>query len=200
RYTECRLQGLAAELLVELGSKTVDYRPSYDGTRFEPIVIPARVPQLLMNGTTGIAVGMATNVPPHNLGELADALIELSKDAKLETKDLLKHIKGPDFPTGGLVLNSRAELREIYETGQGGVRVRGERKLEELPRGGKQIVVTSIPYTVNKSSLVAKFGDLVRERKLTPLVDVRDESTRDVRIVMEIKRDSDPELVMAYLF
>src|SRR5438477_4943882 len=200
RYTECRLTPVASELLTELSKQTVGFRPNYDGTRFEPIVIPARVPQLLMNGTTGIAVGMATNVPPHNLGELADALIELSKDAKLETKDLLKHIKGPDFPTGGLILNSRAELRSIYETGQGGVRVRGEWKLEELARGGKLIVVTSIPYAVNKANLVMKFGDLVRERKLTPLVDVRDESTKDVRIVLEIKRDTDPELVMAYLY
>src|SRR5947199_8405731 len=166
RYTECRLTPVASELLTELSKQTVGFRPNYDGTRFEPIVIPARVPQLLMNGTTGIAVGMATNVPPHNLGELADALIELSKDAKLETKDLLKHIKGPDFPTGGLVLNSRAEPRAIRALGQGGVRMRGEWKVEDLPRGGKQIVVTSIPYTVNKSSLVAKLGDIVRERKL----------------------------------
>jgi DNA gyrase subunit A len=200
RYTECRLTPVASELLTELSKETVGFRPNYDGTRTEPIVIPARVPQLLMNGTTGIAVGMATNVPPHNLGELADALVELSKDGTLETKDLLKHIKGPDFPTGGLVLNSRAELREIYETGQGGVRMRGEWKLEELPRGGRQIVVTSIPYTVNKSSLVAKLGEIVRERRLAHLVDVRDESTKDVRIVLEIKRDSDPELVMAYLY
>src|SRR2546421_319764 len=200
RYTECRLTPVASELLTELSKETVGFRTNYDGTRTEPIVIPARVPQLLMNGTTGIAVGMATNVPPHNLAELADALIELSKDGSLETKDLLKHIKGPDFPTGGLVLNSRAELREIYETGQGGVRMRGEWKVQDLPRGGKQVVITSIPYTVNKSSLVAKLGEIVRERKLAHLVDVRDESTKDVRIVLEIKRDSDPELVMAYVF
>src|SRR5438874_8159252 len=191
RYTECRLAALASELLTELSKRTVDYRPTYDGTTFEPIVIPARLPQLLMNGTTGIAVGMATNIPPHNLSELCDALRDLSLHKDLETKDLLKHIKGPDFPTGGLILNSRSELRQIYETGQGSVRVRGEWKLEELPRGGRQVVVTSIPYTINKSNLVMKFGDLVRERKLTPLVDVRDESTNDVRIVLEIKRDAD---------
>src|SRR6266446_4219635 len=200
RYTECRLAALASELLTELGKQTVDYRPTYDGTLLEPIVIPARLPQLLMNGTTGIAVGMATNIPPHNVGELCDALLDLSKHKDLTVRDLLKHIKGPDFPTGGQVLNSKTELKEIYETGQGSIRVRGEWKLEELPRGGKQIVVTSIPYAVNKSNLVMKFGDLVRERKLTPLVDVRDESTKDVRIVLEIKRDSDPELVMAYLY
>ncbi|HWT86480.1 MAG TPA: DNA topoisomerase (ATP-hydrolyzing), partial [Myxococcales bacterium] len=200
RYTECRLAALAAELVQELAKRTIDYRPNYDGTQFEPVVIPARLPQLLMNGTTGIAVGMATNIPPHHLGELCDALIDLSKHKDLEVKDLLKHIKGPDFPTGGQILNSKSELRAIYETGQGSVRVRGEWKLEDLPRGGKQIIVTSVPYAVNKSSLVMKFGDLVRERKLTPLVDVRDESTKDVRIVLEIKREADPELVMAYLY
>src|SRR4051812_3454712 len=200
RYTECRLAALAAELVQELAKRTIDYRPNYDGTQFEPIVIPARLPQLLMNGTTGIAVGMATNIPPHNVGELCDALIDLSKHKDLAVKDLLKHIKGPDFPTGAQILNDKAELRQIYETGQGGIRIRGEWKLEDLPRGGKQIVITSMPYTVNKSNLVMKFGDLVRERKLTPLVDVRDESTKDVRIVLEIKRDADPELVMAYLY
>jgi len=118
--------------------------------------------------------------------ELCDALVELIAHPKLETKDLLKFIKGPDFPTGAQLLNSRAELRQIYESGQGSLRIRGEWKLEELPRGGQQIVVTSIPYTVNKSSMVAKFGDLVRERKLPPLVDVRDESTKDVRVVLEL--------------
>src|SRR5438552_4902585 len=200
RYTECRLAALAAELVQELAKRTIDYRPNYDGTQFEPIVIPARLPQLLMNGTTGIAVGMATNIPPHNLDELCNALRELSLHKGLKVSDLMKHIKGPDFPTGGQILNSKSELKEIYETGQGGVRVRGEWKLEDLPRGGKQIVVTSIPYAVNKANLVMKFGDLVRERKLTPLVDVRDESTKDVRIVLEIKRDADPELVMAYLY
>src|SRR4051812_28739118 len=200
RYTECRLAPLASELLVELSKRTIDYRPTYDGTMFEPIVVPARLPQLLMNGTTGIAVGMATNIPPHNVQELCDALVELIAHPKLETKDLLKFIKGPDFPTGAQVLNSKAELRQIYETGQGSLRIRGEWKMEELPRGGQQIVVTSIPYAVNKSSLVAKFGDLVRERKLPPLVDVRDESTKDVRIVLELKRDADPDLTMAYLY
>ena len=200
RYTECRLAGLAAELVQELSKRTIDFRPNYDGTQFEPIVIPARLPQLLMNGTTGIAVGMATNIPPHNLEELCDALIELSKHKDLQTKDLLKFVKGPDFPTGGQILNSKQELRTIYETGQGSVRIRGEWKLEDMPRGGKQIVVTSIPYTVNKGVLVTKIADVITERKLTPLVNVIDESTKDVRIVLEIKRDADPELVMAYLF
>ncbi|PTL80451.1 DNA topoisomerase [Vitiosangium sp. GDMCC 1.1324] len=200
RYTECRLEKLADELLNELGQKTVDFRPNYDGTRQEPIVLPSRVPHLLMNGTTGIAVGMATNIPPHHLGELIDALVALVDDANLTTKQLLKWVKGPDFPTGGEILNSQKELQEIYETGQGSVRLRGEYELEDLKRGGQQIVITSIPYAVNKSTLVAKIGEIVRERKLPLVVDVRDESTKDVRIVMELKKEASPELVMAYIY
>jgi DNA gyrase subunit A len=200
RYTECRLEGIADDLLRELDSETVPMRPNYVGRQNEPVVIPARVPQLLMNGTTGIAVGMATNIPPHNLVELVEALKALIHDPSLETKDLLKHVKGPDFPTGGQMLNNKRELKEIYETGQGSVRVRGEWELEDLKRGGQQIVITSIPYTVNKSTLVSKIGELVRERKLPVLLDVRDESTQDIRIVLELKRDAGPELVMAYLY
>jgi len=200
RYTECRLQKLANELLAELSSKTVDFRPSYDGTRFEPTVIPAKVPQLLMNGATGIAVGMATHIPPHNLGELTSALLALIENPELGTKELLRFVKGPDFPTGGRVFNSKQELLEIYETGQGGIRLRSEWKMEPMPRGGQKIVVTSIPYTVNKSALVTKLGEIVRERQLPLLVDVRDESAADIRIVFEIKREADPELVMAYLY
>lgn len=200
RYTECRLERLSDELLNELQMKTVEFRANYDGTKQEPTVLPARVPQLLMNGTTGIAVGMATNVPPHHLGELLEACVELIKAPKLETKDLLKYVKGPDFPTGGQILNSKKELRDLYETGQGAIRLRGEWKLEERPRGGQNIIVTSIPYTVNKATLVSRIGEIITERKLPALVDVRDESTKDVRIVMELKRDSDAELVMSYLY
>jgi DNA gyrase subunit A len=200
RYTEAKLQKLAEEMLGELQQKTVPLRPNYDGTRTEPAVLPSKLPQLLMNGTTGIAVGMATNIPPHHLGELIEACLELIKDPALETKDLLKAIKGPDFPTGGQILNSKKELREIYETGSGAVRLRGEWKLEERPRGGQNIIVTSIPYAVNKSTLVSRIGEIITDRKLPTLVDVRDESTKEVRIVMELKRDSDADLVMAYLF
>jgi DNA gyrase subunit A len=200
RYTESRLARLSDEMLMELQQKTVEFRPNYDGTKQEPTVLPSKLPQLLMNGTTGIAVGMATNIPPHNLGELIEACLELIKDPKLETRDLLKAIKGPDFPTGGQILNSKKELKEIYETGQGAVRLRGEWKLEERPRGGQNIIVTSIPYAVNKSTLVSRIGEIITDRKLPALVDVRDESTKEVRIVMELKRDSDAELVMAYLF
>ncbi len=200
RYTECRLERLSDELLSELSRKTVPFRPNYDGTNQEPIVLPAKVPQLLMNGTTGIAVGMATNIPPHHVGELIDACLELVKDPKLETKDLLKFIKGPDFPTGGQLLNSKKELREIYETGSGALRLRGEWTTEDRGRGSQQIIVTSIPYMVNKGTLVERIGEIIADRKLPPLTDVRDESTKDVRIVMELKKDADPELVMAYLF
>ena len=200
RYTEARLARLSDEMLAELQQKTVEFRPNYDGSRQEPTVLPAKIPQLLMNGTTGIAVGMATNIPPHHLGELLDACLDLIKDPKLETKDLLKHIKGPDFPTGGQILNSKKELRDIYETGSGAVRLRGEWKLEERPRGGQNIIVTSVPYTVNKATLVSRIGEIITERKLPALVDVRDESTHEVRVVMELKRDSDAELVMSYLY
>jgi DNA gyrase subunit A len=143
---------------------------------------------------------MATNIPPHHLGELIDACVALIADPKLETKDLVKFVKGPDFPTGGQILNSKKELKEIYETGQGAVRLRGEWKLEERPRGGQNVIVTSIPYAVNKSTLVSRIGEIITERKLPSLTDVRDESTKEVRIVLELKRDTDPELVMAYLY
>jgi DNA gyrase subunit A len=200
RYTEARLAPLAMELLSEIKQGTVDFRPNYDGTTEEPIVLPAKFPQLLVNGCTGIAVGMATNVPPHNLVEVSDAAVALIDDRDLETKDLLKHIKGPDFPTGGLVTNSKKELREIYETGQGGVRVRGEWKTEKGNRGADAVIVTSIPYGLSKATLVERIADVIIAKKLPLLVDVRDESTDDVRIVLELKPGADPALVMSYLF
>jgi DNA gyrase subunit A len=200
RYTECRLAPPAMELLRELDFETVDMRPNYDGTTEEPTVLPARFPNLLVNGSTGIAVGMATNIPPHNLREMTNALIALADNRDLDHKALMKHIKGPDFPTGGLLLNSPAELRDIYKHGQGTLRVRGEYKLEEKKRGGTDLVITSIPYALTKATVVEKIAEVIISRKLPYLIDVRDESTTDVRIVMEIKKDADPELVMAYLF
>ena len=180
---------------------TVPFRPNYDGTHSEPIVLPAlRAAAADERHHRASRWAWPPTSRPTTSPSCATRWSPSSKDPKLETKDLLKFIKGPDFPTGGQILNSKKELREIYETGQGSVRVRGEWKLEELPRGGQQIIITSIPYAVNKSNLVAKIGDLVRERKLAPLIDVRDESTKDVRIVLEIKRDAGPELVMAYLY
>jgi DNA gyrase subunit A len=200
RYTEARLAPLAMDLLDEIRQGTVDFRMNYDGTLEEPIVVPAKVPQLLINGCTGIAVGMATNIPPHNLSEVCEAAVALIDDPKLETKDLLKHIKGPDFPTGGQITNSKKELREIYETGQGGVRLRGEWKTEAGGRGGDKIVITSIPFALSKATLVERIAEVIIGKKLPMLVDVRDESTDDVRIVLELKSGADPALVMAYLY
>ena len=200
RYTEARLAKLAMELLEEIDEGTVDFRPNYDGSFEEPMVLPAKVPQLLANGCAGIAVGMATNIPPHHLGELCQAAVALIDDRDLEVKDLLKFIKGPDFPTGGLITNSKKELRDIYETGHGSVRIRGEWKLEELKKGGQQIILTSIPYNVTKSTLVEKIAEVILSKKLPLLVDVRDESTQEVRVVLEMRPGADPNLVMAYLF
>jgi DNA gyrase subunit A len=200
RYTEVRLARAAAALLEDLENETVPFRPTYDATREEPAVLPAAVPQLLMNGSTGIAVGMATNIPPHNLCELVEALVSMIDNPKTDTKALLKFIKGPDFPTGGEILNSRAELRALYESGQGAIRLRGEYKVESLPRGKRQIVITSVPYGANKAMLVESIAEHVMARKLPHVVDVRDESTDDVRVVLELRSDASPELVMAYLY
>jgi DNA gyrase subunit A len=200
RYTEARMAPLAMELLDEIKEGTVDFRPNYDGTTEEPIVLPARVPQLLANGCSGIAVGMATNIPPHNLSEVCQAAIALLDNRKLECKDLLKYIKGPDFPTGGLCTNSKKELREIYETGQGPIHLRGEWKTEETKKGSPLIILTSIPYNVSKADLVEKIAEVIINKKLPMLVDVRDESTAEVRIVLELKQGADPALVMAYLY
>jgi DNA gyrase subunit A len=204
RYTEARLAPLSTELLEEIKQGTVDFRPNYDGSTEEPIVLPAKIPQLLVNGSTGIAVGMATNIPPHNLGEVCEATVALIDDRKLETKDLLKYIKGPDFPTGGQITTSKKELREIYEVGQGGIRVRGEWKTESGTKGGEKggdrIIVTSIPYALTKSAVVERIAEVIIGKKLPMLVDVRDESTDDVRIVLELKPGADPNLVMAYLY
>ena len=200
RYTECRLAVPAMSLLRELDFETVDMRANYDGTIEEPTVLPARFPNMLVNGSTGIAVGMATNIPPHNLRELTNALIALAEKRDIDHVQLMKHIDGPDFPTGGQLLNSKVELRQIYKDGQGTIRVRGEYKLEERKKGGTDIVITSIPYAMTKSSLVEKIAEVIIGRKLPYLLDVRDESTTDVRIVLEIKKDADPELVMAYLY
>jgi len=204
RYTEARLQPLAMELLDELSRDTVPFRPSYDGKQREPTVLPARVPNLLVNGATGIAVGLATNIPPHNLAEVCEACEALIADRKLETNELLKFIKGPDFPTGGQILNDRAELRAIYSEGSGAIRLRGEYKVES-GRSGDAIIVTSIPYMVQKDVLVRAIGELIAARKVPQLVDIRDESTTDVRIVLELKdeqRDAEraADVVMAYLF
>ncbi len=202
RYTEAKLRPLAMELLGELGKRTVEWRPNYDGTRSEPVVLPARFPNLLVNGSQGIAVGMATSIPPHNLMEVLDACIELSNQRDLPVSRLLKRIKGPDFPTGGQLHATKEELEAVYTTGQGSLKLRGEWKLEEEDpkRGPWFIVITSIPYGVERKAIVEKVAEVILAKKLPPLLDVRDESTDIVRIVLEMKRGTDPQLVMAYLF
>jgi DNA gyrase subunit A len=200
RYTECRLARVSDEMLTEIDQRTVPFRPNYDGTKTEPVVLPARIPNLLVNGATGIAVGMATNVPPHNLGEVCTALVRLLDNPDLSSVQLCRYVKGPDFPTGGQVLNSPDELKEIYKTGSGTVRLRATWEEGPGTRGSQTIYVTSIPYAVNKSALVERIAEVVLSRKLPPLVDVRDVSTDDVRIALELKRDADPKMVMAYLF
>ncbi len=199
RYTEARLAPIAEELLRDIRHDTVDFRDNYDATLREPVVLPAALPQLLINGCTGIAVGMATNIPPHNLREVVDALVALIETPSLQTRDLLKYIKGPDFPTGGEILNSKAELRQIYETGQGAVRVRAQYKPEKIGRRDA-VIITSIPYTTNKASLVEEIAEHIVNRRLPLALDVRDESTDDVRIVIELKADASPDAVLAYLF
>ncbi len=176
------------------------FRPNYDGTKTEPVVLPARMPNLLINGATGIAVGMATNVPPHNLGEVCTALVKLLDNPDLSSVQLCRYVKGPDFPTGGQILNSSDELKEIYRTGSGTVRLRATWEEGRRHAHAQTLYVTSIPYTVNKSALVERIADVVLSRKLPPLLDVKDVSTDDVRIELELKKDADPKMVMAYLF
>jgi DNA gyrase subunit A len=200
RYTECRLARLSDEMLEEIDQSTVHFRPNYDGTKSEPVVLPARVPNLLVNGATGIAVGMATSIPPHNLGEVCTALIQLLDNPELTTPQLCRWVKGPDFPTGGQILNTPDELKEIYKTGSGAIRLRATWEVGEPTRAGHTIFVTSIPYALDKSTVIERIAEIVVGRKLPPLVDVKDVSTDDVRIELTVKREADPKMVMAYLF
>ncbi|VAX23134.1 DNA gyrase subunit A [hydrothermal vent metagenome] len=201
RYTEARLTRLAGELLADLKKETVDFVPTYDSTQMEPRLMPARFPNLMVNGSSGIAVGIATNIPPHNMTETMKALIDLVDKPKLETKDLLKHIKGPDFPTGGQLLASKSDLLGVYESGRGPLKVRGEWVTESIGRGKWHIIITSIPYSVNKTSLIEKIADLIISKKLQAIVDIRDESTEDIRVVLEPKSQTvEADKVMAYIF
>jgi len=200
RYTEAKLRELALEVIGEINEETVAFRDNFDATVVEPVVLPSRVPNLLINGATGIAVGMATSIPPHNLKDTIKAIVELAKDPELTTSKLTGIIKAPDFPTGCNILNSQKELVEMYETGRGSVRMRGEWAVEEQARGKQVIVVSSIPYAVNKATVVERIAGLIVDRKVPQLVDVRDESTDEVRVVLELATGADPELAMAYLF
>ena len=200
RYTECRLARIADEMLSEIEQATVHFRPNYDGTKTEPVVLPGRLPNLLINGTTGIAVGMATNIPPHNLAEVCTALVKLLENEDMGNAQLCRYIKGPDFPTGGQILNSPEELKQIYKTGSGTVRLRGTWDIGPETRSTKTLYIESIPYTVNKAQLVEAIGQIAESRKLPQLLDVKDLSTEDVRIALELKKDADEKMIMAYLF
>ncbi|MDZ4684061.1 MAG: DNA topoisomerase IV subunit A [Planctomycetaceae bacterium] len=204
RYTEAKLTALAEELMTELRYRTVDTRPNYDATRTEPVVLPARFPNLLVNGTSGIAVGMATNIPPHNLTEVIAACVMLVDHWDAETKDVLKHIKGPDFPLGGRLVTDRKDLRTIYEEGRGAMKVRGEWKFDKERREqvDDRLVVFTVPYGVETGPQVNSIGAIVASRKLPQLLNVIDETDdkHGLRIVLELKSGADPEAVMAYLF
>jgi DNA gyrase subunit A len=200
RYTEAKMERLADELLEDIDKETVDYRENYDGTRQEPSVLPAKLPNLLLNGQLGIAVGMATNIPPHNLGELIDAEVHTIDHPDASLDDLLEYVKGPDFPTGGIIYGKEA-LRTAYATGRGGIVTRGVAEIVEGAKGRHQIVITEIPYSLNKESLVLKIAELVNTKKIGGIADLRDESARgNVRIVVDLKKDAYPKKLLNQLY
>ncbi|KKT51873.1 MAG: gyrase subunit A protein, partial [candidate division Kazan bacterium GW2011_GWA1_44_22] len=199
RYTEARMSAIAEELLADIDKNTVDFMDNYDGTRKEPKVLPTKVPQLLLNGTMGIAVGMATSIPPHNLGELMEAVALLIDKPEADVEELIQIVPGPDFPTGGIVYNPE-EIKEAYVTGKGRVVMRAVAEIEEAKKGYR-IVITEIPYQVNKSDLVSRIAELVKTKKIVGISDLRDESDKDgMRIVVELKPDSYPKKVLNQLY
>src|SRR3954453_9092269 len=203
RYTEARLARIATEMLRDLDMDTVDFTPNYDGKKQEPVVLPSRSPNLLVNGSSGIAVGMATNIPPHNLREVIDATIAYIDDPDIDTAGLMKHVRGRDFPTGGMILGLSG-IREAYETGRGRIRVRARAHSEPLSHGKEAIIVTELPYAIKKGGdggVIRKIAELVQEKKITEISDLRDESDRNgMRIVIELKRDAIPKVVLNKLY
>src|SRR3954467_10095433 len=201
RYTECRMKKIGGELLADIDKETVEFQPNYDDKEQEPRVLPARLPNLLVNGAAGIAVGMATNIPPHNLREVIDATIAVIKNPDITTDELIKIVPGPDSPTGGCI-SGRNGIRNAYETGRGAILMRGRTTVEEHPKTGrKSIVATEIPYQVNKAKLIEKIAELVREKKIEGIADLRDESDRDgMRIVIDLKKDAVGEVVLNNLY
>ena len=200
RYTEVRLGAIADELLGDIDKDTVDFGPNYDGSMLEPLILPAKLPNLLVNGSSGIAVGMATNIPPHNLTEVCDALQAFIDNPEITTADLLKIMKGPDFPTAGFIMG-RQGIKDYFETGRGSITIRAKTEIEEI-RGGRQaIIVNEIPYQVNKTTLIETMAGLVRDKKIEDISDLRDESDRDgIRMVIEIKREGNAQIVLNQLF
>ncbi|WP_280514930.1 DNA gyrase subunit A [Aureimonas sp. ME7] len=200
RYTECRLEKVSEAILTDIDKETVDFQENYDGRELEPVVLPARVPNLLLNGSGGIAVGMATNIPPHNLGELIDGCVALIDNPAIELPDLMEIIPGPDFPTGAIVLG-RAGIQSAYSTGRGSILMRGKVHVEDMRGDREAIVITEIPYQVNKATMIEKMADLVREKRIEGISDIRDESDREgYRVVVELKRDASSDVVLNQLY
>ena len=200
RYTEARMAKMALEMVRDIGCNVVDFMDNYDGVDQEPTVLPSRFPNLLVNGSSGIAVGMATNIPPHNLNEVIDGVVALSKNPEITTDELMEYVKGPDFPTGGLILG-RSGIRDAYETGTGSIAVRSKCRIEERDHGLKRIVVDEIPYGVNKSTMIEDMAALVRDKVIDGITDIRDESNKDgIRVVIEVRRDAIPEVLLNQLF
>lgn len=201
RYTEAKMNKISAEMLRDLNKNTVDFRPNFDEKKQEPEVLPSRFPNLLVNGSNGIAVGMATSIPPHNLGEVIDAVVELIDNKEATIEDLMKHIQGPDFPTGAMIMGKEA-IKKAYETGRGKVTVRAKAQIEEMSNGKSEIIITEIPYQVNKAMLVEKIGQLVRDKKVDGITDLRDESSKKtgIKIVIETRRDANPNVVLNNLY
>src|SRR5882757_6765670 len=199
RYTEARLQHLGAALMEDMDKGTVDFVPNYDETREEPTVFPAAFPNLLVNGGTGIAVGMATNIPPHNLSECINGICAQIEDPDITIDGLMAYVKGPDFPTG-CILQGTAGIKQYFETGRGAVRVRGRVGVQEVKGGREQIIITEIPYNVNRAELVKRIADLTNEKVLIGISDVRDESAEDTRVVIDLKRDGNPKVIINNLY
>lgn len=201
RYTEARMSKISMELLRDINKDTIDYQDNYDGSEREPVVFPARFPSLLVNGTSGIAVGMATNIPPHNLGETIDAVLAVSKDPEITVDELMEeYIHGPDFPTAGQILG-RSGIRKAYETGKGSVTIRAKVNIEESSNGKETIIVTELPYQVNKAKLIEKIAELVRDKRIEGITDLRDESDRNgMRVVMELRRDANANVILNNLY
>ena len=201
RYTEAKMSKLSMELLRDINKDTIDFMDNYDGSEKEPVVFPARFPNLLVNGSSGIAVGMATNIPPHNLGETIDAVLAISKNPNITIEELMEnYIYGPDFPTAGLILG-RSGIRKAYETGRGTITLRAKVEVEENKNGTSTIIVTELPYQVNKAKLIEKIAEHVREKRIEGITDLRDESDRDgMRIIMELRRDVNANVVLNNLY
>ncbi len=200
RYTEARMSKLSLELLRDIEKDTIDYQPNFDESEKEPVVLPSRFPNLLVNGSSGIAVGMATSIPPHNLNEVIDAIVDMIDNPDIDLDGLMEHIKGPDFPTGARILG-KEDIRNAYRTGRGKVTVRAKSTIEDLERGKSAIIITEIPYQVNKSRIIEKIAELVRDKKIEGISDLRDESDRNgIRIVIEVRRDFNPEVVLNNLY